>query len=474
MKWRNFSMPGNKNNSKISSSATVEEYVKKFNELNTVFDSLPDGVVVILDKNMNIATANKAIANMLQLPIENIIGKKSTNLFKDKIPGLSEVVMETIKTRQSVRNYTIEICTTTGEVHSFLVSTAIIEEIGYTNPAVVLILHDMSEITRLRKIALQMDRYGEVIGKSELMKGIYALIESIKQYDSSVLILGETGTGKELIARAIHNASNRKNKPFVPVNCSALPDNLIESELFGHVKGAYTGAVSSRIGRFKVADEGTLFLDEIGTLPLDTQVKLLRVLQEKIIEPVGSSQRIPIDMRIISATNRDLALLVAENKFREDLFYRLKVLQIDLPPLRDRKEDIPLLVDHFITRLNRYYNKNIVGMSPGAKEVLINHLWPGNVRELENVIEHSFILATGALLEVKDLPFEIRYSEKDGTPPPPPQIDLNTEEENIRRALLSASGNRNKAAEVLNMHRTSLWRKMREFRIDKNFGKISL
>jgi PAS domain S-box-containing protein len=464
-------MPESQNIQKLISPSTFTEYVKKFEELKTVFDSLPDGIVAILDKDMNIATANKAIAEMLQLPLEKILGKKSSDFFKEKIPGLNEVLVETINSRMGVRNYTLEFVTPSGDVHSYLVSTAIIEEISAVDIGIVLILHDISEMTRLRKIALQIDRYGEVVGKSEPMKNIYALIESIKRYETSMLIVGETGTGKELIARAIHNASNRKNKPFVPVNCSALPDSLIESELFGHVKGAFTGAISNRPGRFKVANGGTLFLDEVGTLPLETQVKILRALQEKVIEPLGSSERIPVDIRIISATNRDLAELVAKQEFREDLFYRLKVMQINLPPLREKEEDIPLLVDYFITRLNRYYNKNIIGISPSAKDLLMNYLWPGNIRELENAIEHAFVLATGALLEVKDFPPEIRHTTKNGIPPPPPKSDLNTEEENIKRALLAARGNRSKAAEILNMHRTSLWRMMREFRIDKNFGK---
>lgn len=460
-----------KHKKEIISRSSFNEYVKRFDELKTVFDSLPDGVVAILDEDMNIAAANKAIGEMLQVTLQDIIGKKLIEIFKNKIPGLIEVMKETIKSRKGIRNYTIEFVTSSGEVNSFLVSTAIIKEIGATDIGIVLILHDVSEITRLKKIALQMDSYGEIVGKSEQMKNIYALIESIKRYNTSILIVGETGTGKELIARAIHNASDRKNKPFVPVNCSALPDTLIESELFGHMKGAFTGAISNRIGRFKVADGGTLFLDEIGTLPLDTQVKLLRALDDRVIEPVGSSQRIPVNIRIISATNRDLSELVAEKIFREDLLYRLKVMQIDLPPLRERKEDIPLLVDYFISRLNRYYRKNIIGISPSAKELLMNYLWPGNVRELEHAIEHAFILASGALLEIKHFPPEIRHSDKNGTPPPPPKIDLNSEEEEIKRALLAVGGNRNKAAEILGLHRASLWRKMREYRVDKSFGK---
>jgi two-component system response regulator HydG len=449
----------------------LESYVGKFNELRTIFDSLPDGVVVILDREMNIATANRTVASMLKLPFDQIVGSTCTDTFGGRIPGLMDVLTETIESRKGMRNYTIESKGGSGEVKSFLVSTAMIGEPDAANAGVLLILHDVSEMTRLRKITLQMDRYGELFGRSEKMKSVFALVESIKGFNTSVLILGETGTGKELLARALHTAGPRRYKSFVPVNCSALPETLIESELFGHAKGAFTGAVSARIGRFKLADGGTLFLDEIGTLPLETQAKLLRSLQEKVTEPLGSSQRVPVDIRIISATNRDLTELVAKKRFRDDLLYRLKVIQITLPPLRERREDIPLLVDHFIGRLNLYYSKRIVGISPGAEELLANYLWPGNVRELENAIEHAFVLATGAILEAKDLPPEIRLATGNGHPILPPERSLGPEEERIKRALLAVGGNREMAAELLGLHRTSLWRKMREFRIEKNFGK---
>lgn len=464
-------MAQKKNRNGTKQPMSFDEYVEQFDRIRTVFDSLPDGIVAILNKNMNIAAANKAISEMLHEPLQNIIGKRMTDLFEDKVPDLEEIVANAFESRQEVRNYTIETVTPTGQLCSYLMSTAILEELGTSEFGVVVILHDISELTRLRKIALQANRYGELIGKSKPMQNIYALIESIKHYNSSVLIIGETGTGKELIARAIHNASDRRREPFVPVNCSALPENLIESELFGHVKGAFTSAVSSHIGRFRAADKGTLFLDEVGTLPLPAQVKLLRALQEKVVEPLGSSESIPVDIRIISASNRDISELVGRGEFRKDLFYRLKVMQVNLPPLRDRGEDILLLIDHFVTRLNRYYNKNVVGISTSAKQLVLNYPWPGNVRELENAIEHAHVLTRGAMIESDHLPLEIRHTKDNGTPPSPSDIDLNDEEEAIRRALLAAKGNQQEAAEALGMHRTTLWRKMKEFRISKGFGK---
>jgi len=451
--------------------AAFLEYINKFKELKSVFDNLPEGVVGILDVDLNIATANKAFSEMLKLPLDNIVGKNAAKLFKKNVPDLIELLKETIQTRKGIRNYTMEIIGSSGEANSYLVSTAIIEEMGSSDTGIILILHDISELTRLRKLGLQMDRYGELIGKSEKMKEIYSLIETIKNYSASILIVGETGTGKELVARTIHNMSARKNKPFVPVNCSAIPESLIESELFGYVKGAFTGADSNRPGRFFMAQGGTLLLDEVGTLNLNVQTKLLRVLQEKIIEPLGSSERIPVDVHILSATNRDAAELVAKGILREDLYYRLKVIQINLPPLRERKDDIPLLTDFFIARLNRYYRKVITGISSEAKELLKNYPWPGNIRELENAVEQAFILADRSLLEIKHFPFEIRRAAEDGIPPPPVEVSPRAEEEHIRKALLAAKGNKGDAAEMLGMHRGSLWRKMREYRIDKSFGK---
>lgn len=449
------------------------DYIKKFEELKTVFDALPDGIVAILDAQLHIASANKAISSFLDLPIDKIVGRKSTDLFKENHPQLFEVVEQTIRNRKDVRNYTIESVSSKGLLKSILVSTAIIEEIEKKDLGIVLILHDISEITKLRKIALQLKRYGEIVGNSEKMKSIYALIESIKDYDTSILIIGETGTGKELVARAIHDTSRRRDKPFVPVNCSALPNNLIESELFGHVKGAFTGAIANRPGRFQIANGGTLFLDEVGTLPIELQAKLLRAIQQKVVEPLGSDQSVSVDVRILAASNRNLSQLIEEKEFREDLYYRLKVMEINIPPLRERKEDIPLLIDHFVERLNRYYNKNVIGVSPSTRGLLQKYLWPGNVRELENAVEHAYILTNGAMIESNTLPPEIRYIDKNGAPPTPTLTNLNYEEEQIRAALMAAKGNMNEAAEILGLHRSTLWRKMKEFRISKGFGKIS-
>lgn len=451
----------------------INEYAARFNELKTIFDNLPDGIVAVLDKNLTIVAANNAISGLLDLSNKQIIGKSINDILTKKSPALIEVIKQTINKKKEVRNFTIEYINQNGRTNSFLVSTALIKEISKGETGIVLILHDISEIIKLRKMALQVKRYGEIIGDTDLMKNIYSLVESIKNYDTSILILGETGTGKELLARAIHDASSRSEKPFIPVNCSALPYNLIESELFGHIKGAFTGAVTSRPGRFQLANSGTLFLDEVGTLSLEIQVKLLRAIQHKIIEPVGSSKSITVDVRIISATNRDLNELVEKKEFREDLLYRLKVFQLTLPPLRKRCDDIPLLANHFIERLNHYYNKNVLGISNSALAVLMKYPFPGNVRELENAIEHAFVLTTGSVIELHTLPIEIQQYTLLGTVIPPTERNLNEEEEKIRRTLLAYKGNIEKAAEVLQIHRSTLWRKMKEFKVTKGFGKTT-
>ncbi len=249
---------------------------------------------------------------------------------------------------------------------------------------------------------------GEFIGNTSEMKRIFGVIYKLAKVDTSVLIRGESGTGKELVARAIHYNSARKDKKLVAINCSSIAETLFESELFGHERGAFTGADSRQIGRFQYADGGTVFLDEIGDLSLAMQVKLLRVLQERKFTPVGANREIDMDVRLIAATNRNLEDLIAKNQFREDLFYRLNVIPIFLPPLRDRREDIGKLVSHFVTKFNLVHGKSVNGISPPAMEVLLKHHWPGNIRELENVIEHAFVIETSETIQVPSLPAHLR------------------------------------------------------------------
>ena len=356
-----------------------------------------------------------------------------------------------------------------GEINTYLVSTAITEELSDKDFGIVLVLHDISEVTRFARSSLGSGVSAILIGASPEMKELYGTIETIAEFDTTVLIYGETGTGKELVARTIHNMGYRKKGPFIPINCSSLSSSVLESELFGHVKGAFTGAIKDRRGRFEIAEGGTVFLDEIGSLSLDLQVKLLRTIQERIIERVGSSKQSPIDVRIISATNQDLMELVAKKIFREDLYYRLKVFQINVPPLRSSRLDIPILGDHFIEKINRVHGNRIIGLSTASKESLMRYSWPGNVRELENAIEHAMILSPGKIVEPQYFPPEIRHMQGDGSPPiPSVGNDPDIEEENIRRTLAALGGNVSKTARRLGIHRSTLWRKMREFDIKRD------
>ncbi len=455
----------------LKNTSNKDAYSAKFNELRTIFDNLPEGIVVLLDNEMNIVAANQTVSRFLGHRLDKIVGSNSDQIFKDEMIGLAQVIKETIKNNRPVKNFTLDYTTSNGDTRIFLVNTALISKTKNSDSAIVLILNDISEITILKRRDSANYGYSELIGTSQKMKELFTTIDAIKDYNTTILINGETGTGKELVARAIHFASNRNDKPFIPVQCSALPDQLLESELFGHTKGSFTGAVTDKKGRFVLANTGTLFLDEIGTLSESAQVKLLRILQDKVVEPIGSDLQVPVDVRIISATNRDLSELVAKGIFRSDLYYRLKVFQIELPPLRERIIDIPLLVDHFITKLNKYYNKKIIGVSQKVKQKLMKYFWPGNVRELENMIEHAFVLATGSLLELDHFPSELRLFESDHRSLKPPEINLSMEEENLRRALIASQGNMNKAADYLKIHRATLWRKMREFGIEKGFGK---
>jgi|YNPBryantNP2012_1023418.scaffolds.fasta_scaffold13151_2 DNA-binding NtrC family response regulator len=349
-----------------------------------------------------------------------------------------------------------------------------------------IVLERALEFQRLRKENRQFKRevqrqFGlqNLIGHSDAMRRILDLIEKVADSDSTVLIYGESGTGKELVARAIHYRSDRMDKPLVPINCAAIPSDLLESELFGYEKGAFTGAHRTKIGRFEYANGGTLFLDEIGEMSPQLQVKLLRVLQEKSFERLGGVRPIQVDVRIIAATNRDLEKAIEEGKFREDLYYRLSVIPIHIPPLRERKEDIPLLVEHFLEKFNTEKGRSVSGVSPKAMEKLTEYSWPGNVRELENLIERLVVLKRTGTIEVEDLPEKIRF----GPARDPlgaivlPEEGIRLEEtihrlerELILQALRRTRGVKKEAAELLGMKRTTLIQKMKRNKIEFQEG----
>jgi len=330
-----------------------------------------------------------------------------------------------------------------------------------------------SENAYLRQQLEERYAFGGIVGRSRPMQQLFHLLETVARSNSTILITGETGTGKEVVARAIHHNSARRAHRFVALNCSAIPETLLEAELFGHVRGAFTGAVGARQGRFEQAHKGTLFLDEVGTMSPALQMKLLRALQEREFERVGDNQTIKVDVRVIAATNSDLARMVAEGTFREDLFYRLNVIAIELPPLRERREDIPLLVKHF---LEKFAPGQSITVSQGAMRALMAYSWPGNVRQLENAVERAVTFAAGRKeIDVHDLPPEVQASPQPVSPPfvdfPEEGLDLaaylaSIERDLIRRSLERTGGNRNKAAALLRIKRTTLVEKLKRLGAD--------
>ncbi|EFK08697.1 PAS domain S-box protein [delta proteobacterium NaphS2] len=324
-------------------------------------------------------------------------------------------------------------------------------------------------ITSLRRELSIEESFEGIIGKSPLMQQVFALIQSAADSEAPVAIQGESGTGKELVATAIHRLGPRSEGPFVKVNCAALNESLLESELFGHVKGAFTGADRNRKGRFEAASGGDIFLDEIGDIPLATQVKLLRVLQEKEIEKVGDHKPLSIDVRIITATNKDLKRLMEEGRFREDLYYRVGVIPIYLPPLRERREDIPLLVDAFISRIRLKSRKNITRMDEAALERLVNYDWPGNIRELINAIEYAFVLCPGHEILENHLPPNIIGRNRTPSAKQRKRARAGSlEKETILEALKKTNGNKTEAAGILGISRVTLWKRLKEYDIQVN------
>jgi transcriptional regulator with PAS, ATPase and Fis domain len=323
-------------------------------------------------------------------------------------------------------------------------------------------------VAGLRKEIVQQATFSNMVSRTDAMQKIFTILPQIAEVSTTVLITGESGTGKELIARSLHTLSTRKDCPFVAINCSALPDNLLESELFGYKAGAFTDAKKDKPGKFALAEGGTLFLDEIGDISMTMQAKLLRVLQEKTFEPLGDTKTVHADVRVVAATNKDLSKMVKEGAFREDLFYRVKVLYINLPSLRERKSDIPLLCEHFIERFNTRFEKNVREISPEALDVLLLHEYPGNIRELENVMEHAFIFCKDSSIQPVHLPPEL------SSPVPLSTAVVSAEAQSfedverafIRKTLTEVHGNRNKAAEKLGIHKATLFRKLRSLGID--------
>ncbi|OGP49938.1 MAG: Fis family transcriptional regulator, partial [Deltaproteobacteria bacterium RBG_13_43_22] len=424
--------------------------------LKIILDSITEGVFTI-NKNRVITSFNQAAERITGFPKEDAIGKKCFEVFQADICQESCALAQTLRTGKNVVDQPVNILDARGMVIPISVTTAVLKDSQGRMLGGVETFRDLSTIEALRKEITKKYTVNDIIGKNDLLQNIFNTLPDIAQSDSSVLIQGASGSGKELLAKAIHNLSPRKAKPFLALNCSALPETLLESELFGYVRGAFTDAKKDKPGKFAIADSGTLFLDEIGDLPLTVQAKLLRVLQEKNFEPLGSNISKPLKARLISASNKDLKGLVKNGSFRDDLYYRLKVIQIDLPTLQERREDIPLLIDHFITKFNFRTGKKITQVSPKVLQLLMHYEYPGNIRELENIIEHAFVLCHGSTIQLAHLPPELINGEV-GDPSPSFESKLKDQERTlIHKSLEKYHGNRTLAAKELGLHPTTLW-----------------
>lgn len=440
-------------------------------KLEAIFNSVSDGIMA-LDQNLVISSINKSAAEILGILPEDAVGQKydqilslSPHLIKDFQRALDDVQKNL--NRIEDLHVTFEPLEARGQQGSAIFSLEPLIDVEGEPAGAILIFKDTSEIERLRDELQGRYRFHNLIGKSPQMQQIYQLIQQTAESSASVLIEGESGTGKELVARAIHYNSPHAKAPFIAVNCSALPETLLESELFGHVRGAFTGAIRDRVGRFEAADGGTLFLDEVGDISPLVQLKLLRFLQEREFERVGDRKTVKVDVRIIAATNKNLKSLINEGRFREDLYYRLRVVPIILPPLRERKEDIPLVVNHFVAKFQQQTNKAIKSVTKLAMAAMLDYNWPGNVRELENAIEHAFVRGQSNKIELIDLPKEL--SERRADKPlrrGGPAVLTKAEERNmVIQALSEAKGNKSKAAKLLGLGRTTLYKRLKEYKV---------
>ena len=432
---------------------------------NVILNSIADGVFTT-DNDGKVTFMNKAAQEITGFSSKEATGRYCFDVFRADICQSRCALKETLKTKKEIINLPATILKKGGQKVPISISTAVLKNERGQIIGGVETFRDLSAIEELKKELSQKYTLGDIISKNHLIQDIFNILPNIAESDSTVLIQGASGTGKELLAKAIHNLSRRKTKSFVKVNCGALPDTLLESELFGYLKGAFTDAKKDKPGRFALAHEGTIFLDEVGDMSPALQVKLLRVLQEKEFEPLGSTSPRKTDVRIIAATNKDLSKLVNESKFRDDLFYRLNVVKIELPLLRERREDIPLLIDAFVQKFNAKMGKQVGGVSDQVLRLLLRYDYPGNVRELENIIEHAFVLCKGERIDLDCLPKEITVDqEKISSPtmPLPGETPIDrAEAEVIERTLKKYHGNRIKTAKELGLDRTTLWRKIKK------------
>ena len=414
---------------------------------------------------MQIVEVNEAAERICGVS-RDMKGKRIVNMHQGCSGKCLETLVATIEKKQAVEVSRFE-CLHNNRQDQVVSLTAspLLDRQGFFSGA-VLVVRDETRLVDLERDLNERQQFHNIIGSNEAMQKVYRLIEDLADVQTTVLITGESGTGKELVAEALHYRGSRSSKPLVKVNCAALSENLLESELFGHVRGAFTGAIKDKIGRFQRADGGTIFLDEIGDISPGMQSRLLRVLQEMEFERVGDSTPIKVDVRVIAATNQDLKERVKNHEFREDLYYRLKVVEIGLPPLRERREDIPLLIEHFTKKFNKKLNRDIKGISSEAQDRFMNYNWPGNIRELEHTLEHAFIVCHQSTIAVDDLPSHLIVPIT--IEPPAVSDGAGDNYLTIFEALDRAGWNKAKAARLLGISRQTLYRKMEELKITED------
>lgn len=435
----------------------------KFNE--EILNSIAEGVITV-DKTFKVNFINRAAEEIMGYKKDEVVGQFCKYILKCELCQTKCPIGIVLETGNNLYDYSSVIYDKDGNKKPIKLNAAILKNSDQIPVGGVISFRDLSELENIKKQSNLISNFYGIIGHSKTMQEIFNLIMEISESDATVLIIGESGTGKELIANAIQATSTRKNKPFLKVNCSVFPQNLLASELFGHVKGAFTDAVRDRPGRFELADGGTIFLDEVAEMPLQTQIQLLRVLQEGTFERVGESITRKVDVRVIAATNLEIQKALREGKLREDLYYRLNVIPVSVPPLRERKEDIPHLVKHFIETYSRLYRKNIPDISDEALELLMKYTWPGNVRELENVIEYAVVRTKNEnQIGLINLPSSIKEYQKEKSPAR--KIFKNENAASLLSALEKHKWNKTKAAKELGIGRTTLWRLLRELNIEE-------
>jgi PAS domain S-box-containing protein len=442
----------------------------------TILDNIADGVFTV-DSELKITSFNKSAEQITGVRAVEAIGRRCSEVLRTNICEQSCALRKTMATGKTMLHKEIIIVRSDGRRLPIGISTAILRDTDGLLVGAVESFRDMSLVAELRRELKGQYTVEDIISKNPKMQLILKTLPQIAESGASVLIEGESGTGKEIVAHAIHNLSKRRKRPFVPIHCAAIPDTLLESELFGYKAGAFTGAKKDKPGKFAIANRGTLFLDEIGEIQPALQVKLLRFLQDGVYEPLGAVQSVKSDLRILAASNKPLSELVASGLFRQDLYYRVNVVKITLPPLRERMDDLPLLIDHFIERFNRRKGKNIHQVSPEAFGLLMAHDYPGNIRELENIIEHGFVMCRTETMKPEHLPLELAHDfagRQIDTSREVPLKDL--EARYIWEALRRHDWNRLATARSLGMSKSTFFRKVKALRIElpKKDGRNSL